>query len=99
MCGAKRRLRAAGADYPADGETVRLVDLPRGEGRRCGGGFPWWTLWMLWPLFWLAKGSMALAAPIVAWLGQPVVLSVSPLPLLLIGAGLAALAIGALRRD
>lgn len=98
MCGHRRRLQHAGADYPVDGETVRLADLPRGEGRRCGPGFPWWTLWMLWPLFWLVKGVAALAAPAVAWLGQPVLLTVTPLPLLLVGAGVAILLVGALRR-
>lgn len=98
MCGARREPRAAGPNYPADGETVRLGALPRGGGRSCGGGFPWWTLWMLWPLFWLLKGAFALAAPVVAWLGQPLALTVTPLPLLLIGAGAAALALGALRR-
>lgn len=97
MCGYKRELRTAGADYPADGETVRLTDLSQADGRRCSPGFPWWTLWMLWPLFWLAKGALHLSAPVVAWLSQPLVLAVTPLPLLLIAAGLAILAYSALR--
>jgi hypothetical protein len=99
MCGYKRELRAAGADYPADGETVRLTDLAQGGGRRCSPGFPWWTLWLLWPLFWLAKGALHMVAPVVAWLSQPVLLAISPLPIILIAAGLVVLALGALRRS
>ncbi len=97
MCKAKRELRAASPGRPAEGETVRLGDWPGGEGQRCAH-FPWWTLWLLWPLFWLLKGTFALAAPVASWLAQPLTTAVTPLPLLLIGAGVAALAIGALRR-
>lgn len=98
MCGHTRRFQTASPGHPAEGETVRLGSLERGEGRSCGAGFPWWTLWMLWPLFWLVKGAFVLAAPLYAWLSQPVVLAVTPLPLLLVCAGLAILLIGGLRR-
>jgi hypothetical protein len=98
MCGHKRELQAAGADLPADGATVRLNDLSPTRRASCRAGFPWWSLWMLWPLFWLIKGAAALSAPVLAWLSQPVLLAVTPLPLLLIGAGVAVLVIGALRR-
>lgn len=98
MCGHKRELQTAAAGYPADGETVRLTDLPRAEGRSCRAGFPWWTLWMLWPLFWLVKGGFFLAAPVIAWLGQPLAFTITPLPLILVGAGIALIVLGALRR-
>lgn len=92
MCGKKHhQLKMAAPGAPAEGATVRLTDRPAGEGPRPCGGFPWWTLWMIWPLFWLAKGAFALAAPLVAWLSQPLLLTITPLPLLLVGAGLALL--------
>lgn len=98
MCGHRRTVRASGVGYPADGETVRLVDTTGGKRLSCAAGFPWWTLWLLWPLFWLIKGAAALAAPVLAWLWQPVALTITPLPLLLVAAGVVVLLIGAVRR-
>ncbi|MBX0326397.1 hypothetical protein K2Z83_01650 [Oscillochloris sp. ZM17-4] len=60
-------------------------------GRRGAGGFPLWSLWLIWPAIWLAKGVGAAAAPLLAALMTPLALSVSPLPLLLIGVGVALL--------
>lgn len=97
MCRYRREMRVAGAEGPADGETVRLGDRPYHRARSCGG-FPWWTLWMIWPLFWLAKGIAQLAAPVAVWLAQPLTLTIPPLPLLLIGAGTVILLVGAIRR-
>jgi hypothetical protein len=49
-----------------EGETVRLGTLQTAQGVQqkpfgmCGvqGGFPWWTLWLIWPLFGLVKGAV-----------------------------------------
>jgi hypothetical protein len=45
-----------------EGQTVRLdsrdgVAHERRQRHSCGGhgGFPWWTLWLIWPLIGLAK--------------------------------------------
>jgi hypothetical protein len=76
----------------ADGLTAE------GPGR-CTGGFPFWGLWLIWPAVWLLKGASAAAAPLLAAMLQPVALAVSPLPLLLIGAGVAILLFNRERRD
>lgn len=81
-----------------EGETRRL-SAPSARGRCWGGGFPWWTLWLLWPLFALLKGATALIGPALGWLNQPVVLAIAPLPLLLIGAGVLLLVLGVARRS
>jgi hypothetical protein len=70
----------------------RYADGPTAEGAgRCIGGFPFWALWLIWPAIWLLKGASAAATPLLAAMLQPVALGVSPLPLLLIGAGVAIL--------
>lgn len=44
-----------------EGETVRLgayqpvQGMQRKQFHHCGG-FPWWTLWLIWPLFGVIKG-------------------------------------------
>jgi hypothetical protein len=50
-----------------EGQTVRLDprDVTRAErrARRTGaryGGFPWWTLWLIWPLLVLGKWFVSL---------------------------------------
>lgn len=78
------------------GDTVRLdgeqalAGLEHGaERRKC---FPWWTLWLLWPLLMLVKGLVvagaATAATLAELLRQPIILEVSLLPILLIVIGL-----------
>jgi hypothetical protein len=84
-------------EAPYDGETRELGQRPAGGGRRCAR-FPWPVLWLIWPLMFVVKGAMLLAGPALAWLSQPVLLTVTPLPLLLIGAGAALLLIDARRR-
>ncbi len=91
--GRSRSCRRA-AQGPAEGATVKLDEAPR----PCAVAFPWWTLWLLWPLFYLVKGAAHLAAPLLGWLSQPLILAVTPLPLLLIGAGLALLLVAVARR-
>lgn len=85
-----------------DGET-RKLELPRvaDEGRRhsCRGGrFPWPLLWLIWPLAFIVKGAASLSAPLLAWLSQPLVFSITPLPLLLVGVGLGLILAGVVRR-
>jgi hypothetical protein len=42
-----------------EGQTMRLDPRggshDRGHSCRQAGGFPWWTLWLIWPLIGLAK--------------------------------------------
>lgn len=93
MCHNSRSFQRA-AQGPTEGATVKLDEA----SRPCTVAFPWWTLWLLWPLFYLVKGTAHLAAPLLGWLSQPLILTITPLPLLLIGAGLALLIGAAARR-
>ncbi|WP_129675590.1 hypothetical protein [Candidatus Chloroploca sp. Khr17] len=95
MCRIQERTRSF--HYPVEGETVQLGAL-EGTGRQCAGRFPWWMLWMAWPFFFLVKGVWHGASPLVAWLGEPLVLTVTPLPLLLVAIGIAVLVIDRMRR-
>lgn len=92
MCRSRSFQRTAHG--PAESVTIKLDEAPRA----CSVAFPWWTLWLLWPLFYLVRGAAHLAAPLLGWLSQLLFLAVSPLPLLLIGAGLALLLVAAARR-
>ncbi len=92
MCGSRSSRRAT--QGAAEGATVKLEEGPRPRDV----AFPWWTLWLLWPLFYLVKGAAHLAAPLLGWLSQPLMLTITPLPLLLIGAGLALLLVAVARR-
>jgi hypothetical protein len=83
----------------AEGATVRLDAGAAPERRHCGGRFPFWTLWMIWPAIWLFKGLAALSAPLLGALAHPMALSVSPLALLLVAAGVALLLAGRARRE
>ncbi len=68
MCGKRRRHeetfdeRIETTERPYEGETVRLqTSVPlqaQGMQRRHAfhHGFPWWTLWLIWPLFGVIKG-------------------------------------------
>ncbi len=94
----KRPFNPAPAGGPAEGQTVRLNDQPATSGASCGRGFPWWVLWTIWPLIFLVKSTAYLLTPLFGLLNQPLTLSITPLPLLLIGAGLLVLIIGAVRR-
>ena len=57
------------AEGAYEGRTVRLDRVDRIDDRRAAhesawrGGFPWWTLWLIWPLIGLAKWFVPL------WLG------------------------------
>ncbi|MBP1467888.1 hypothetical protein EYB53_019385 [Candidatus Chloroploca sp. M-50] len=95
MCRIQEQTRSS--HYPVEGETVQLGAL-EGTGRQCAGRFPWWMLWVAWPLFFIVKGSWHLASPLMTWLGEPLVLTVTPLPLLLVAIGIAVLMIDRVRR-
>lgn len=88
MC-KRRTMQAAVATEPYEGETIRFDPQGRLEGsarsRRHCGGFPWWTLWLIWPLIGLLKWSVPLLLGVVAGLGQ---LTVPLIPVLLIVLGL-----------
>ena len=95
MCGTRRALRSAPSVGPYQGETIRLSAISAEIRPSCRpGGFPWWTLWMLWPALAGLKWAAAFAGPLLGTLLQPMTLTVAPLALLLIGAGLALLLVG-----
>lgn len=58
-----------------EGQTMRLAPAggPRGEwGRaRCWHGFPWWVLWLIWPLAGLAKWAAPIYLGALAALRAP----------------------------
>jgi hypothetical protein len=87
------RLASEGA---YEGQTMRLDPHEQAWGmRRANGhswGFPWWALWLIWPLIGLTK----LAAPLVsetlaAFTGSLGVLGAQFVAVLLIVAGIALL--------
>jgi hypothetical protein len=59
--------------------------------RHACGGFPWWTLWLIWPAFWLVGKASGALGGLLAFLTTPVALQISPLPLILIAAGVVVL--------
>ena len=89
MCNPKRSL----FDRPMmvteggyEGQTVRLdrrdsVAPERRQWHGCGqhGGFPWWTLWLIWPLIGLVKWFVPLyLGAITAGLTQLSAVGVAP---------------------
>ncbi|MBC8163567.1 MAG: hypothetical protein H7Z42_20365 [Roseiflexaceae bacterium] len=50
MC-RKKRTTQPGADSPYEGSTQRLSE----QTWRARRAFPWWTLWLIWPLVSLVK--------------------------------------------
>ncbi len=63
--------RIAVAEGAYEGETVRLDTQREGQEARRETGrhghFPWWTLWLIWPLFLLAKWIVVTLAGLVHW--------------------------------
>jgi hypothetical protein len=83
---------AAGGAY--EGQTVRLdrrevepaqdSSARAGRGEFCARAFPWWTLWLIWPLFAAFKGLAApLPAALVGLGGLPPVLAAAVAVLLI----------------
>ncbi len=87
MC--KRRTRpTATATQPYEGETIRLggeqalkMEQPRAR-HHC---FPWWTLWLIWPLIGVFKWMLPLLIGAIGGLMQ---IMIPLLPVLLIVLGL-----------
>ncbi len=91
MCGRRHvQLETTPADESYTGETV---DLSRQARTTAGahqaamwrGGFPWWTLWLIWPLILLLKTTIPFIAGSLAALAQ---ISVPLVPVLLIVIGI-----------
>ena len=90
MCGRRHvQSETTTADETYTGETV---DLSRQERATAGAhqavmwrGFPWWTLWLIWPLIILLKTTIPLLAGGLTALAQ---LSVPLVPILLIVIGI-----------
>lgn len=88
MC-KRRTMQPVAATQPYEGETIRF-DSQRVSEREAGsshhcGGFPWWTLWLIWPLIGLLKWSVPLLLGVVGSLGQ---ITVPLIPVVLIVLGL-----------
>ncbi len=72
-----------------EGETRRLsLESETGSNACRWRGFPWWSLWLLWPLAMLLKALVPVVGGSIALLMQPIVLEITLLPLILIGIGL-----------
>jgi hypothetical protein len=87
MC--KRQTMQTASTQPYEGETIRFDAEQRALGDsqatlHCAS-FPWWTLWLIWPLIGLLKWSMPLLIGVVASIGE---ITVPLIPLLLIVLGL-----------
>lgn len=88
--------REPASEGPYEGETVRLdpgqgeMALRRASHRR--DYFPWWTLWMIWPLVFLVKGAFIAVASAASALAGGLGGSAAPgaywLPILLIVVGI-----------
>lgn len=89
MCGRSKRARVdepRPQQHAYEGETVRFDRRTDGDLRSVARmqHFPWWTLWLIWPLIGVIKAS----APVVlATLGAWGQISVPLLPLVLIAIG------------
>lgn len=88
MC-KRRTIQAAAVMEAYEGETIRF-DPRRGleqrsKSRHHCGGFPWWTLWLIWPLIGVLKWSVPLLFGVVAGLGE---ITVPLIPVLMIVVGL-----------
>lgn len=66
-----------------DGDTVRLSDQ-RPTRRHCGGGFPWWTLWLIWPAIGLFKLIAANAVSVVGSVSSVTALQIIAAVLLIV---------------
>ena len=66
MCGTKqRRVNEYGESY--EGETTQLnAEVGRHQFRAGRRAFPWWTLWLIWPLIGLLKNANG--ALLTGWL-------------------------------
>ena len=86
----------ATAEGPYEGKTVRLdaqqaTEVKRHKVAHCGM-FPWWTLWLIWPLIglfkWLVPAILAGIAAVAGALSELPLLAAGPWPILLIVVGI-----------
>ncbi|MBV9788866.1 MAG: hypothetical protein JOZ51_11865 [Chloroflexi bacterium] len=88
MC-KRRTIQAAAVPQSYEGETIRFDAQGdperRSKPRHHCGGFPWWTLWLIWPLISVLKWSVPLLLGVVANLGQ---ITLPLIPVLMIVVGL-----------
>ncbi len=90
MCG--RRHVQPGTTTTGESYTGETVDLSRQARATAGthqavmrcGGFPWWTLWLIWPLIILLKTTIPLIVGYLAVLAQ-VIVPLIPVLLIIIG--------------
>ncbi len=76
-----------------EGETVRLdPNQAPAMGRTMQwrrGGFPWWSLWLIWPLFglikWLVVAAAGLVTNVAGALPEPALFTLWPVALIVIG--------------
>ena len=64
----REQMVAAAGGY--EGQTMRMdsLDEPRSERRHMcwSRGFPWWTLWLIWPLIGLLRWAASLSTSALA---------------------------------
>lgn len=94
MCKSRRNEQRPTA--PATGSTTRLSDgepdnsiqytASRAQSWR-GAHFPWWTLWLIWPLIGVAKAVAPAMADAWVWISQ-VTVPLLPAILIVLGAAL-----------
>ncbi len=89
MCG--RRHVQPGTTTTGESYTGETVDLSRQppaagtcQAAMWRGGFPWWTLWLIWPLIILLKTTIPLIVGYLAVLAQ-VIVPLIPVLLIIIG--------------
>jgi hypothetical protein len=75
------------------GEGERWAQGGREERRACrASGFPWWSLWLIWPLFFVLKAAVLSVAGawsgVLAAIGAPASLLAAMAAVALIVAGL-----------
>ena len=84
------------AEGAYEGETVRLDTQREGQEARPETGrhghFPWWTLWLIWPLVglvkWLVPVLLATIGAVAGALSQLSAPAFGPWPILLIVVGI-----------
>lgn len=72
-----------GATVQLRSEAARSVEGQRRQ--RCRSSFPWWTLWLIWPLIGVAKMALPMllnAGIVISQIGVPLLI---PLALIVIG--------------
>ncbi len=78
-----------------EGDTVRINDRSAESSpvlvRRHCGGFPWWTLWLIWPAIGVLRFGADRASEVVGTIGSPFLVVQVIGAIVLIAAGVALL--------